>query len=131
MEEELKLAFVKYVGEETGGLNVYEFIFTEHINSFWGVNFEYKPAGLCNELIPSETYIDKIHRIKMNIKLSLIQDSYCFSFQDAIDGIVALCYEDIDDYEEYPKDGRLVFKFGEDYNEVERKLAMKKILIMD
>ena len=46
-----------------------------------------------------------------------------------MDGLVSLCFENIDAYDSYPEDGRLFFMFGEPYDEVERKLAMKNILM--
>ena len=54
----------------------------------------------------------------------------CFSMQDCMDGIVALAFENMDNYDSYPDDGRLFFMFGESLDEVERKLAMKNILMM-
>lgn len=48
--------------------------------------------------------------------------------QDCMDGIVALCYENISEYTEYPEEGRLFFMFGETLDTVKRKLAMKNML---
>ena len=55
----------------------------------------------------------------------------CFGMQDAMDGIVSIAYENMDAYESYPDDGRLFFMFGESLDEVERKLAMKSILMLN
>ena len=55
----------------------------------------------------------------------------CFGMQDAMDGIVAIAYENMDSYETYPEDGRLFFMFGETFEDVERKLAMKSILMIN
>lgn len=131
MEDRLYLGFVRLIGQEIDDFYTYELIFTEHPNSFWGENFEYKPCGLCNSITPDQKYVDKLVKIKTSIKFGLIQNSLCFGFQDCADGIVALAYEDIDDYDEYPNDGRLVLMFGEDYDEVEKKLARKKIFFSD
>ena len=67
--------------------------------------------------------------MKTTIEFDLIQDNRCFSFKQAMDGVVSLCFENIDDYDEYPEDGRLVFMFGEPLEEVQRKLAIKNILM--
>ena len=42
---ELRLGFVRFVGVENGGVNVYELIFTHEsmIDSFWGENFNIQP----------------------------------------------------------------------------------------
>ena len=49
--------------------------------------------------------------------------------QDCIDGCIALAWENIDDYEEYPENGRLVFNFGEAFEDVERKFALRGVLL--
>lgn len=125
------LGFIRLIGTESDGIYNYEFIFTNNIDEFWGENFEYKPCCLCNDLIPNDEYITEIHKIRAKLKFDLVQDNCCFSMQDCMDGIISLAWENIDDYDEYPEDGRLVFNFGESYDDVERKLALKNILIID
>jgi hypothetical protein len=129
IEQNLNLCFVNCVGLEEDGKYRYEFIFTDNINDVWGENFEEKPAGLINDLMVDEVYKTETHVVRTPIKFDLIQNCCCFGMQDCMDGIVALAYENIDDYDSYPDDGRLVFNFGETYSEVENKLAMKNILI--
>ena len=131
VEEDPRLGFIKLIGEESDGYYRYEFIFTNNINEFWGENFEYKPCCLCNGLIPDEKFIWEIHTVKMKIKLELIQDNCCFSFSDATDGIVAIAWEDISEYDEYPEEGRIFFRFGETLDEVEEKLAVKHVLMIN
>ena len=114
---------------EEEGKYRYEFIFTDDIDNVWGENFDEKPAGLINNLMVDEQYKTETHVVRTKIKFDLVQHCCCFGMQDCMDGIVALAYENIDDYESYPDDGRLVFKFGETYFDVESKLAMKSILI--
>ena len=68
----------------------------------------------------------------MKIKLDLVQNNCCFGFQDCTDGIIALAWENVDDYDEYPDErGRLFFMFGETLNKVENKLAMCNILMLN
>lgn len=128
--EKIYLCFVRLIGEENDGYYRYEFIFTNNPDEAWGENWEYKPCCLVNDIMPSDEYITEIHIVKTKIKFDLVQDNCCFGMQDCLDGIVAIAYEDIDEYDDYPNDGRLVFMFGEDYDEVERKLAIKNILMM-
>ena len=130
--DELKdvyLCFIRYIGEENDGLKRYEFIFTDNIDEVFGENFEYKPACLVNDLMVDEQYVTEVHVVKTKIKLDLIQDNCCFSISDCYDGIIALAWEDISEYEEFPEDGRIFFRFGESLEEVENKLAMKNILM--
>ena len=131
VEEEPKLGFIRLIGEESDGYYRYEFIFTNNINEFWGENFEYKPCCLCNGLTPDDKYISEIHIVKMKIKLDLIQNNCCFSFSDATDGIIAIAWENMDSYDEYPEEGRIFFMFGETLQEVEDKLAVKNILMIN
>lgn len=129
--DDVKLCFIKYVGIDINGVNEYEFLFTDKIDEFWGDNFEYMPSCLCSELTPFEDSYNLVKKVKTNIKLSLIQDSCCFSFQDAIDGIVAIAFEDISNYDEYPQEGRLILSFGEDYTNVMEELSKREIFIGD
>ena len=130
-EEDVRLGFIRLIGEETDGYYRYEFIFTTNIDEFWGENFEYKPSCLVNNLMPYEKFITEIHIVKMKIKLDLIQNSCCFGFQDCTDGIIALAWENVDDYDEYPEEGRIFFRFGETLDDVENKLAVKNVLMIN
>lgn len=127
MEE--KLCFIKFIGVDSDGLNLYEFLFTKDIDTFWGENFEYMPCCLVNNLIPNEDDYSLVKKVKCDIKLKLIQESCCNSFQDCIDHCVALAYEDLTNYEEYPQDGRLVLQYGMEYEDVEELLALKNIVL--
>lgn len=129
--ENTYLGFIKFIGTDINGLNSYSLIFTDKIDEFWGENFEYMPCCLCNELIPYEEHYSIIKNFKTPITLNLIQNSCCFSYQDAIDGIVAIAYEDISEYDEYPENGRLILKFGDSYDNVIQKLEEKDIKISD
>ena len=128
-DKEVYLCFVRLIGKENDGYYQYEFIFTDNIDEVWGEDFNQKPACLVNNLMISEEYITEVHTVKTKIKFDLIQDNCCFSVSDCYDGIIALAWEDISQYEEYPEDGRLFFKFGESIEDVDSKLAMKNILM--
>ena len=130
-EEDVRLGFIRLIGEETDGYYRYEFIFTTNIDEFWGENFEYKPSCLVNNLMPYDKFITEIHIVKMKIKLDLIQNSCCFGFQDCTDGIIALAWENVDEYDEYPEEGRIFFRFGETLEDVEDKLAIKNVLMIN
>lgn len=130
-DEKLYLCFIRLIGEENDGYYRYEFVFTDNIDEVWGDEFNQKPACLVNNLMVNDEYITEIHIVKMKIKLDLIQDNCCFSISDCYDGIVSLAYENTDSYEEFPEDGRLFFRFGETLDEVERKLAIKNVLMLN
>lgn len=127
MNEELNLCFIKYVGTDIDELNTYEFLFTDKVDEFWGENFEYFPSCLCNELIPNSDDYCLVKTIKTDMVLSLVQNSCCFSYQDAIDGIVAIAYQDISNLDSYPENGRLVLHYGLTYEDTEKILEEKGI----
>ena len=129
--EDVKLCFINLIGEENDGYYRYEFIFTDNIDEVYGENFEQKPACLVNGLKVSDEYIYEVHIVKMKIKLDLIQNNCCFSLSDCYDGIVSMAYENMDDYDTYPEEGRLYFMFGETLDEVEEKLAVKNVLMLN
>ena len=131
MDEQLNLGFINLIGQENDDYYRYEFIFTNNIDEFWCEFGEQKPCCLVNGITPLDEYITEIHILKTKIKLDLIQNNCCFGFQDCTDGIVALAWENMDEYDEYPEDGRIFFKFGETFEEVEEKLAMKNILFLN
>lgn len=130
MNEEVYLCFIRLVGEENDNYYRYEFVFTNNIDEVFGENFNQKPACLVNDLFVDEEYVSEIHIVKMKIKLDLIQDNCCFSMSDCYDGIISLGWENIDAYTEFPSDGRIFFKFGETLEEVERKLAVKNVVML-
>lgn len=124
------LYFIRLIGQEDGGYYRYEFFFTDDIDNVQVEDFDYKPCCLTQGIKPIQQENDMVQVVKAKIKLALIQDNCCFSFKNCMDGVVALAYEDITDYEEYPQEGRLVFHFGEEYDGIERKLAAKNILML-
>ena len=119
MNDNITLCFVRTIGNDVDGNNLYELFFTEESDTFWGDGFEYMPASLVNELTPNEDSYSVVKTIKTNLKLSLATESCCHSMQDCIDGIIALAYEDISGYDEFPDEGRLVLHFGDSYSDVE------------
>lgn len=129
--ENLYLCFIKSIGKNVNNENIYELIFTDKVDTFWGENFEYMPCCLCNELIPNVNDYKLIKTINTTINLSLIQNSCCHSMQDCMDGIIALAWEDISDYDEYPENGRLILHYGITYDETQLLLAQKNILFND
>jgi len=130
-DETVYLCFIRLIGEENDGYYRYEFIFTNDIDNVWGEEFDQKPACLVNNLIVDDQFITEIHVVKMKIKLDLIQNNCCFSISDCYDGIVSIAWQNLDDETEYPEDGRIFFRFGETLEEVENKLAIKNVLMLN
>ena len=129
--DEVVLCFVKSVGTDIEGNNLYEFLFTEEPDTFWGDGFENMPASLRSGLTPMEGSYSIVKTVKTSLKLCLATESCCHSMQDCIDGVIALAYEDISRYDEYPDEGRLVLHFGDAYDDVELKLIKREIRLSD
>lgn len=129
--DEVYLCFINLIGEENDGYYRYEFIFTDNVDEVFGENFEHRPACLVNNLKVSDEYVYEVHTVKMKIKLDLIQDNCCFSISDCYDNIVSLAWENIDNLDVYPEDGRIFFRFGETLDEVEEKLAQKGVIMLN
>lgn len=131
LDEKVYLCFIRLIGEELDGYLRYEFIFTNDVDNVFGEDFEVKPACLVNDLKVDDQYVYEVHNVNMKIKLDLIQDNCCFSMSDCYDGIVSLAWQSLEGLDEYPQDGRIFFRFGETLEEVEDKLAMKNVLMIN
>lgn len=46
MEDKVSLLFVRLIGEETGGIYRYEFMFTDNPDEAWGENWEFKMGNI-------------------------------------------------------------------------------------
>lgn len=126
--DELKLVFIHFRGNEwKGEMNNYQLLFAtdEDIELFdddsWGV---FPANGLPTP--PSSEYITLVMDIESEIKLILAQNSAIYRMYDAVDGVVPLGYEDINNYDYYPEN-RLVLRYGMTQDEVEEKLSLSDI----
>lgn len=123
----LKIIYIQYVGKNSDGFNVYQFLLSENDEDTFMEDWAEKPASnIPNELlIPDETQYEYIKELKTDITLDLMQDNTCFSFQDCRDQIVALAHENLDEAEFYPEPFRIVIHFGDYIDDVERMLAKR------
>ena len=118
------LIYVNGLGPNFKGDNIYEFIFSDE-QEVWGDGWDSKP---CNgDPVPPELkYIKKVGVLRdTNIKLELIQNSDYFSMVDAVDGVVALSWEEDDTV----KSPRMVFRFNDDEQKVKNLLYEKDLIL--
>ena len=125
------LAFVDYIGRTIDGQYIYRFDFTVDADSVWGDFFNVTPAGIVPDLQPDRNSLSKTCKVNFPKEMQTAKKNYCFSMQDCMDGCVALAIENMDSYDNYPEDGRLFFMFGEALEDVERKLALKNIIMIN
>jgi len=119
-----KLIYINGMGPNYKGDNLYEFIFSDTLE-VWGENWDSKP---CNgyPLPPELKYIKKVGVLRdTNIKLALIQNSDYFSMVDAVDGVVALAWEE-DDLVKQP---RMVFRFNDEEQKIKDLLYEKDLIL--
>ncbi len=125
----MKLIYVNELGPNYKGDNIYEFIFSETNTEVWGEEWESRPSN-GNPLPPHIEFIDKVGVLKNSeIQLDLIQKSDFFSMYDAVDGIIALSWEN--ENSESLTDGqkRLSFHYGENIKSVEDKFYERDIVL--
>ena len=117
----MKLIYINRVGETFDGENSYEFIFTRDVEEAFGDGWDStNPDG------PEDKYVHYVIEAKSEyLALTLMTDINLFTMYEALDGIVALGWEEIDDLEE--DETRLVFKYNEDVTSVSKKLKSKSI----
>ena len=123
------LIYVNELGPNYKGDNIYEFIFTNDLTDIWGESWESKPSN-GYPLPPNIDHVSKVGVLKNDkISMSVIQNSDYFSMVDAMDGIIALSWENEDDEIDYNHQKRLVFKFGEDEQSVKDKLYERDFVL--
>ena len=126
-ESNLKVVYIVYVGKDVDNKNIYHFLLSEDCENTFAEGWAEKPA--CAEkrefMMPSDDMYEYIKELKTDMVLTLAQDSCEFTMQDARDHCVSLAYENLDNAEEYPEDGRIVIHFGDYIEDIERKLAIR------
>lgn len=123
------LIYVNELGPNYKGDNIYEFIFSVDLENIWGDSWESKPSNGYPSP-PDLEHINKVGVLKNDkITLSVIQNSDYFSMMDAIDGVIALSWENETETTNFEINKRLVFRFGETEESVKNKLYERDIVL--
>lgn len=119
------LVFVKPICKNTDKTYEYDLFFSSTPDDVWGVDWECNTPGLVSseEIIPEKSTYNKVVRIKTDIPLKTVQETYCYSMEYAIARIIALSWVDIENMEEYPDKGRMVLYFGDTFEHVKGVLS--------
>jgi len=125
----MKLVYVNELGPNFKGDNIYEFIFSD-IDDVWGEDWDKEPAA-GNPTPPLIHFIKKVGVLRNSgIQLNLIQNSDFFSVYDAVEGVIALAWEDSESEAVVnDKFTRLVFRYGDTVKEVEDKIYERDIVL--
>ena len=121
--KELFLIYINKVGTNHKGEHLFEFLFSDSTNYDWDESwYESSVVTDKSDLAPDPSFIKFVGNIKTNeLDLELIQESGVFQIYNAVEGIVALGWEKLEDGDDYPEE-RLVFRFGDTLESVEEKL---------
>ena len=119
----LCLVYINPIGRDSGGLNEYEFFFSETPEVVWGEDWNVACPSACGNLLPDSTTYSHIEILKTEIPLFCIQQNSCFSLQDCIDGLVCLSF--FEDEENITK-----FDFNENYNNVLKKINERGVFFL-
>ena len=122
------LLYINGLGPNYKGENIYEFIFGDSLEDVWGENWEARPANG----YPSPPDVDHVKKVGVlthnEITLELVQNSDVFSVQDSIDGVIALGWEKEDEID-FSLVKRLVFKYGDQEQDVKNKLYERDLVL--
>lgn len=121
------LIYVNVLGSDWENENIYEFIFSDTKENIDGEDWDLYPAS-GQPSPPRKDLVKAVGVLTSKLKLETVQNSDTFAVWDAVDDIIALAWEDISDYEEYPN-SRLRFKFGQTIKSVEDSLYEKDFVL--
>jgi len=121
------LIYINVIGKDYKDNFIYEFIFSDTLKDVDGGQWDAVPASGQPDP-PNDVFINSVGRIETELLLDVIQNSTIFAVWDAIDGVVALAWENLDDLETYPE-SRLIFKYGETMEDVETKLYERDLIL--
>jgi hypothetical protein len=127
--KDLYLIYINHVGKNYKGNHIYEFLFSDTTSGIDGEDWDTFPASGRPEP-PHEIFIKYVGKLDSNLKLDVVQNSDTFAVWDAVDGVIALAWENVNAYDSYPEH-RLCFKFGESVKEVEDKLYEKDLILVN
>ena len=125
---DLYLIFINKIGTTWDDKIMYEFLFsdtTENVDGDdWG---EYPANGVPSP--PNETFVKMVGKLSTSeLNLDVIQDDEKFAVWDAVDGMVAMAWENLDDYDQYPEH-RLFFNFVDTLKKVKDKLYERDLIL--
>jgi hypothetical protein len=123
----MKLIYINKIGKDWEGNYIYQFLFSNSTNDIDGEDWDAVPAS-GRPQSPNSEFVQEVGTLNTDIKFNLVQDSDTFAVWDAVDGIVALGWEDIDSYEEYPE-SRLWFSFGLEIDAVNDRLYERDLIL--
>jgi len=117
------LVYIDFVGKDGNDQYLYELYVAKDPTLVFGDFWDVLPIGMCSkdQKKPHPSTIDDKIEIRLPILLKLAQNNNSLSMTDVTDNILALAWQDLSFYEEYPE-YRLVLHYGENLKVVQDKL---------
>lgn len=123
----MELVFIKKIGLNFKGNTKYEFLFSDSAENVMDSSWTITPAN-GNVTIPIES-VELSKSFTTELTFELLENSKKFSYFDAVEGVIAICWEDISMYtdKEIPTD-RLIFNYGDKIDVVKDKLKVRGLV---
>ena len=132
MMNRYKLVFVRPVTNSSDNSNYeYDFLFSETPDVVWGVDWNDNAPNLCGDITPEPSTYSLVKRVKSPFELKVLQENTCYSMEYGINRSIALAWLNLDGLDEYPQNGRMVFKFGDSYLDVQAHLELHELQFIE
>lgn len=120
--EGMVLVYVRFVYKNNDETYVYEMFFSNTPEFVWGAFWDVDNPAINGDVTPDPTTYQVIKTVITTLPLKTAEETTCISMEYVTYGILALSWIDIENLEEYPEKGRLVFHFGDTFDFVKEKL---------
>ncbi len=117
------LIYINRIGTTFKGEHIFEFLFSDSIDWEWDDSwYESSVMTETRELSPDENIIKSVGTLKTNLfNMELVQEDGVRDIYNAVEGIIALGWEKLEEDEELVEKRR-VFKFGDSKESVDDQL---------
>jgi len=117
------LIYINRIGTTFKGEHIFEFLFSDSIEWEWDETwYESSVMTDTRELSPDESIIKMVGTLKTDeFNLELVQEDGVRDIYNAVEGIIALGWEKLEEEEEIPEKRR-VFNFGDTKESIDEQL---------
>ena len=117
------LIYIDRIGTTFKGEHIFEFLFSDSIEWEWDDSwYESSVMTDTRELAPNESIVKLVGNLKTDLfDIELVQEDGVRDIYNAVEGIIALGWEKIEEEEEVPEKRR-VFNFGDTKESVDEQL---------
>lgn len=117
------LIYINRIGTTFKGEHIFEFLFSNSVDWEWDDSwYESSVMTETRELSPDETIVKIVGTLKTDLfDMELVQEDGVRDIYNAVEGIIALGWEKLEEDEEIPEKRR-VFNFGDTKESVDEQL---------